>query len=517
MDAAEALIADIDPALAYPEDFITFRITGYRPDAGSEPHLVPGDAVRGDLGRFVQLLSATLELKSTRHDARAIPLGDVAQQLGVSTKTIQRYRQQGLVCHHVKFEDGQVRLACYEDALQRYITPRREQLSRAGEFSRLGTEREEAIVQSARILHAETRCSLNEAALQLAERFDRAHETVRGILRRHDQRAADPIFREHGPLTERDKRLIDRAVRFGVDVSVVAQRFGRSQETIWRHARSMRIGALEQLSLNWVELPTFALPDAEVVVLSSAILREGLHCGPWPTAALTIVEDARGQRYVLKNEEIDALIAGLHLLTRRAERGIERAGSRPNAHDIDRIETDLRWVAAIRYRLLLAAMPTALRRIEQHLGRALTDRLSEVIRVLLKLSVHEILATMVELDPSRGQNYERRVALQLDRALARIGLPRGAELAGVRHRDSVIIPRLFAPLEPWRAVIGPRHDLRTRLELIANDVERAVIETRWGWSGAPPCTVKETAAIMGLSERAVVTAEMNALRTLRSR
>ena len=36
MDAAEALIADLDPHQNYPEDFIIFRITGYRPDRAEE-------------------------------------------------------------------------------------------------------------------------------------------------------------------------------------------------------------------------------------------------------------------------------------------------------------------------------------------------------------------------------------------------------------------------------------------------------------------------------------------------
>ena len=43
MDAAERLIADIDPNQNYPQDFITFRITGYRPDAVDEPITFVGD------------------------------------------------------------------------------------------------------------------------------------------------------------------------------------------------------------------------------------------------------------------------------------------------------------------------------------------------------------------------------------------------------------------------------------------------------------------------------------------
>lgn len=515
MDAAEELVSAIDPSLAYPEDFITFRITGYRPDSPSEPHLVPGDAVRGDLGRFVQLLSAALELTPERDGVRAIPLDEVAQRLGVSTKTIQRYRQQGLVCHHVKFDGQGSALACYEDALARFTAPRQDRIDRAAAFSRLDAQHESAIIDAARAMHAESNCSLNEAALQLAKQYGRAHETIRGLLRRYDQRAPKPIFNEHGAITDRDKRLIARALRFGVDAAALARRFGRTGETIARLGNRERAAMLATLELTWVDLPTFALPEADDIVLSARVLREGLDPGPWRMPALALLERAKRGSDAADGETIDALIAGLHFLTRRAGRGIESLGERPGESELDRIETDLRWVAAIRHRLVTAALPTALRRIEQHLGRALTDRTPEAIRSLLVLAVGEMLETAVRVDPSRGQNFDRLVALAMDRALAKSGLPRGAELAGVRHREDFPIPNLFAPLEPWRAMIGPRADLRAVVSAL-NDEERAIIETRWGWSGARPHTLRETAALLKMSERAVRKGEGIALRTLRA-
>lgn len=515
MDAAEDLVNATDPALAYPEDFITFRITGYRPDAASEPHLVPGDAVRGDLVRFVQLLSATLSLPAERDGSRAITLDEVARRLGVSTKTIQRYRQQGLVCHQVAFANGRSVLACYEDALERFISPRLDRVARAAEFSRLGAEQEMVIIEAARALRAETGCSLNEAALRLAEQYERAHETMRGLLRRYDQRAAEPIFREHGTITERDKRLIARAIRFGVPNDALARRFGKSADTIARHVGRQRAEALSRLELHWIELPTFARDEADDIVLSAPALRSEVDGGPWPVEALALIRAARSASELADETTIDALIAGMHFLTRRARRGIESLGARPGERELDRIETDLRWVAAIRHRLVISALPVALGRIEQHLGRSLADRTPEVIRALLHLAVGESLATAVSLDPSRGQNFERRLALAMDRTLSRAGLPRGAELAGVRHRDDFIMPDLFGPLEPWRDLIGPRRDLRASIESLS-DQERDVAEARWGWGGHQPLTVLETAQRLNLTERAVAKEEERALRTLRA-
>ena len=37
LDAAERLVAEIEPGQIYPQDFVIFRITGYRPDRSEAP------------------------------------------------------------------------------------------------------------------------------------------------------------------------------------------------------------------------------------------------------------------------------------------------------------------------------------------------------------------------------------------------------------------------------------------------------------------------------------------------
>lgn len=519
MDAAEALVADVDPGLAYPEDFIIWRTTGYRPDAGGEPVLLPGEAVLADLCCFVQELSSDLELPPMRDEAAAIPLEDVAVRLNVSTKTVQRYRRQGLVCHHVRFDAERRLLACYEDALERFTSAKRDQVARAGRFSRLGGAGEEAIIDAARAMHATEGTSLNETALRLAGRFNRAHETMRGLLKRHDRRSRDPIFTEHGPLDDRDKHLLVRAACFGVSLKALAERFGRSRDSIERVIAVERGRLLAKWPLPAVDLPTFALEDAEEIVLAPAVVQTGLDPGPWPEEALAVLAEAR--RLAAETEaperdnDEDALAAALHFLSRRAGERVRSLSDRPGLHELDAIETDLRWIAAIRHRLIMRALPTAALRIEHHLGRALADRSPEVIRTLLPLAVRESLAAIVSLDPSRGQRLDRRVAMEMDRALVRERIARSADRAGVRHREGgVPVPGLFRDLAPWRSAIGPRADLRAFVTLLSAE-ERAVVETRWGWGSERPRTIMETASLRGMTTRAARAGETNALAILR--
>src|SRR4028119_1040898 len=61
--AAEELLHDIDPAKAYPLEFVVFRITGYRPKTARED-LLTGIALQHDLGLLVEQVSDTLSVRT---------------------------------------------------------------------------------------------------------------------------------------------------------------------------------------------------------------------------------------------------------------------------------------------------------------------------------------------------------------------------------------------------------------------------------------------------------------------
>ena len=184
MDATERLIDDIDPAQNYPEDFIVYRITGYRPDRVEEPVTLVGEALRPDLMNFVLQLSRGLGLAVNHAGRTAMSLPEVAAKLDVSAKTVQRYRRQGLVCHSVVFRGGGPRLACFDDSLARFMQAHQPQIDHAATFTRMNGDMESAIIEQARQLRDAKHLSLNETAKRLASEHGRAHETIRQLLRR---------------------------------------------------------------------------------------------------------------------------------------------------------------------------------------------------------------------------------------------------------------------------------------------------------------------------------------------
>ena len=90
MNAAEQLVADIDPAQTYPQEFVTYRITGYRPEHVDEPMMFVGEAPGQDedrqgipfVGRAGQLLTKRLgdirhagDIQPRRHVGSDQPVG----------------------------------------------------------------------------------------------------------------------------------------------------------------------------------------------------------------------------------------------------------------------------------------------------------------------------------------------------------------------------------------------------------------------------------------------------------
>src|SRR3954466_9081913 len=61
---AEELLHTLEPGKAYPVDFVTFKITGYRPKEVSIEQVV-GAALQHDLGLLIEQVSETLDVHTT--------------------------------------------------------------------------------------------------------------------------------------------------------------------------------------------------------------------------------------------------------------------------------------------------------------------------------------------------------------------------------------------------------------------------------------------------------------------
>src|SRR5687767_1261309 len=102
VDAAESLLHLIDPAKAYPLEFVIYRITDYRPrDVAGD--LLTGLALQHDLGLLIERVSASLGLHTAAIAEPVLAIEDVCEKFNVTSKTIQRWRRKGLPARRFVF------------------------------------------------------------------------------------------------------------------------------------------------------------------------------------------------------------------------------------------------------------------------------------------------------------------------------------------------------------------------------------------------------------------------------
>ena len=511
MHAAEQLAAQIEPDQLYPQEFVTYRITGYRPDSAPDSNMVVGAALLRDLGTFVQELSRTLELEP---DARggAMSLEALADELNVSTKTLQRYRRQGLIVHYVHESGARPRLVCYRDAFESFRARRGEAVDRAGRFSRVDRDTEQLILDAARQLRGQMPLSRQAAARRLARRFDRAVETIRTLLVKHDQRADTPIFTEPGRVGQRERTLLERAVDIGVTVERIAHHLGRSTPTVRRLVNVHRAQRLRQLDLKHLDLPTFALDDAESIIFAPQHVRSGL-ATPGALDGMLLIRSARAAT-MPDADRTEQQLAAYHALLRRAASGTAALTATPSDQALDRIETDLRWAALLKRTIMVAHLGTALRRIDHFVRRPAEQLPAETLRAMLHHAVTAFGESIEQVDPSRNQSIDRVGAYAVDRALLRLALP-ALDRASVRH-DSLNVDELFASLCPWQYFLEWRDPIADRLRAL-DGPPRLIMAGRYGLDGDAPLSQMETASRHDIPLRRVRRIERHAIVILAGR
>jgi RNA polymerase primary sigma factor len=108
VEAAERLIAELRPEKTYTYEYICFRITGYRPEALAHTTISGADVLH-DLRLFVEDLSDSADMTADNIGEQVLTVEELAKQFNVSTKTISRWRELGLVSRRLVF-DGRNRV-----------------------------------------------------------------------------------------------------------------------------------------------------------------------------------------------------------------------------------------------------------------------------------------------------------------------------------------------------------------------------------------------------------------------
>ena len=268
VERAERLLSEIDPGKDYSYEYLCYRITEYRPDA-APPKLVAGEDARHDLRLFVEDVSDSANVRAEDATEPVHTLDDLSKMFNVSTKTISRWRDQGLVSRRF-IVAGRKRVGFLHSSVERFVSLNSERVKRGERFSQLSEQERSEIIERARRLVG-AGCNAAEVTRRIAATMQRSVETIRYTLKHFDEKYPSmAIFPDHsGPLSEETKQKIYQQFRRNTSVDALAKRYGRTKTTVYRIINEMRAQRILELPLDYMHNEEFENKDAAATILAA--------------------------------------------------------------------------------------------------------------------------------------------------------------------------------------------------------------------------------------------------------
>ena len=254
---AEKLLLEIELDRLYPYPFVCFRLTDFRPDDHADL-LITGHELKHDLGLFIHRVERSLPPLPIELAAEPmLTLEDVSKQFNVSTKTVSRWRMQGLVARHV-IREGRTQLGFPQSSVAGFAQAHRDQVERGARFSHLSDKEKDSIVLSARQM-ASSGGNLTEVSKTIADKLGRSAEAVRYTIKNFDRSHPDnAVFpSNNGPLDAASKMQIFTAFQEGKPVQLIAKRYGRTPSSMYRVINEVRAERLVQTPVDYMYSPEF--------------------------------------------------------------------------------------------------------------------------------------------------------------------------------------------------------------------------------------------------------------------
>jgi RNA polymerase primary sigma factor len=273
---AEHLLTEIDPAKAYPYQFLCYRVTDFRSDANGAV-VIAGEDVIHDLGLWINELAVSLP---------AIPIEDVAEpvlsteeiskKLNVTTKTINRWRKRGLIGIPV-ISNGHRQMGFLPSLVDPFLEANKVRFEKSRKFTLLTPDEKDDILRRARRFARLGLGSLSEVSRRIARRLGRSPETVRYTIknfdREHPEQALYPDVT--GPLDAEAKQVIYNSYRRGMDMDTLAKNFQRNRSSMYRVLSEIRAQRLIDQPIDYIFSPAFDDPVQTGAILADMPEAEG--------------------------------------------------------------------------------------------------------------------------------------------------------------------------------------------------------------------------------------------------
>jgi RNA polymerase sigma factor (sigma-70 family) len=514
IDRAEQLLAEIDPERPYPYEYICYRITGYRPE-GMPALVLTGKDVKHDLRLFVEDLSGTVGQKAEQAAERVLTVVAVSKRFNVSTRTVARWRGQGLVARRFIIE-GRTKVGFLESSLARFVETHREQVDRGSRFRQLSDEERDEIIRRARRMAQFSRGGLVEIARRIARKMERSTETVRTMLKSYDREHPDrAIFpASTGPLDEESKAQIYRLYRRGVSVEVLARQFDRTRSSIYRVVNEIRARRLLEVKLEFMPHPSFGDPKARAAIL-----------GPMPEV------DPRSLRRTKAPRGLPPYLSSLYevpLLAREQEAHLFRKmnylkylaslirrrlePTRAKTADLDEVERLQEEALAVKNQIIRANLRLVVSIAKRHVGP--TNNFFE----LVSDGNMSLIRAVEKFDYARGNKFSTYASWAIMKNFARTipeeNYRRDRFVTGHEEMFEAAADNRTDEHEYESALKRMQEAVKGMLGRL-DDRERLIIVSRYGLNGTSEQTLEQLGRELGITKERVRQIESRAQDKLR--
>ena len=270
LDAAEELYAVVEPDKEYPFEFVFFRITGFHPKGPVAEELIKGDELLDDLRIFISKLSGRLARPVAEQGQKIYTIEELAEVLGITTKTIYRWRKRGLVARIFIFDDGRRRFGFLQSTVDKFLKANPDLAVKAKRFSRLTDEQKQQIIKQVAKLTADTDLSRYQIINRISAETGKCHETIRYTLLNYEKANPDKLISTQptGVIEPAQAAEIYRLFKQGCDVKDLMKRFKRNRSSIYRIINQRRTKALLARKIEFIPSDEFLEEDAKEKILA---------------------------------------------------------------------------------------------------------------------------------------------------------------------------------------------------------------------------------------------------------